>query len=75
MRFSKKEARDFKRRWHKINARGRQELRQMSLAQKALSLGTLMASFNEFQRGAEDFSDDGEVRRRWNRLRQAHHEK
>lgn len=75
MEFSKKEAREFKRRWRKMNARDQQELRQMSLTQKALSLATLMASFDEFQRGAEALSDDGEVRRRWNRLRQAHHEK
>lgn len=71
--ITKKEAREFKRRWKSVNKAEIQELRKTPLAKKLLQLSALMASVKAFPGWDEALSaEDDEVRNRWNRLREAY---
>ncbi len=71
--ITKKEAREFKKRWRLVNEAERQELRETSPVKKLQQLAALMASVRAFPGWNEALSaEDDDVRNRWNRLREAY---
>ncbi len=71
--ITKKEAREFKKRWKAVNEFELQELRKTPPAKKLLQLSALMASVKAFPGWDEALSaEDDDVRNRWNRLREAY---
>ncbi len=69
--LSKAQARAFRQRWQKVNAREEQELRSISIDVKWQQFNTLLAWAHQF--GWADALGEGEaeVRQRWARLRRA----
>ncbi len=68
--ITKKEAREFKRRWKAVNEFEIQELRKTPPAKKLLQLSALMASVKAFPGWDEALKEgEAEVRERWLKLK------
>lgn len=68
--ISKKEAREFKRRWKAVNEFEIQELRKTPPAKKLLQLSALMALVKAFPEWDEALKEgEAEVRERWLKLK------
>lgn len=72
-RIAKAEAREFRRRWHLVNAAEREELRTTPLTRKLRQTAALMASIGQLGWTEQLASEEAEVRERWNRLRRVGH--
>jgi hypothetical protein len=67
--MTKAQARAYQKRWQKVNALERAELRSTSLEVKFRQLAALMASVDAFGWRQALAEGEGEVRERWKRLR------
>jgi len=72
MKIPKAEAKAFKKRWERVNAAQRHELRQTSLSKKILQLASLMASVKAMRWDKSLSKEVTAVRNRWKRLRKAY---
>lgn len=71
--ISKKEARNFKKRWLRVNREEIRELRRTPIMTKLKQLASLMFSVEELGWKKMLGSGESEVRKRWNRLRKLGH--
>ena len=70
--LSKAEARAFRKRWQRVNAREEEELRSTPLEVKWQQFNTLLAWAHQLGWAAALGEGEAEVRQRWARLRKAH---
>ncbi len=70
-RLTKAEARAFRERWRRVNAREEEELRSTGLAVKWQQFNTLLAWAHQAGWTAALREGEAEVRERWARLRKA----
>jgi len=69
--LTKAEARAFRERWQRVNAREEQELRSTSLEVRWQQFNTLLAWAHQFGWAAALSEGEAQVRQRWARLRKA----
>jgi hypothetical protein len=69
--LTKAQARAFRRRWQRVNAREERELRSASLEVKWQQFNTLLAWGHQLGWASDLEEGTGEVRQRWVRLRKA----
>ncbi len=70
-RLTKTEARAFRERWQRVNAREEEELRATSLEVKWQQFNTLLGWAHQLGWAAALGEGEAEVRQRWARLRKA----
>jgi hypothetical protein len=70
-RLTKSEARAFRQRWQRVNAREEEELRSTSLEVKLQQFNTLLGWTHQFGWAAALSEGEADVRQRWARLRKA----
>jgi hypothetical protein len=71
-RMTKKEARDFRTRWARVNAAEIDELKRSSADERLEQLAALMASAHLLHWPPSLDQETNEVRARWRRLREAY---
>lgn len=70
--LTKAEARAFRERWRRVNAREEEELRSTSLEVKLQQFNTLLGWAHQLGWAAALGEGEAEVRQRWARLRKAY---
>ena len=70
--LTKKQAREFKRRWEAVNRAEIKELRRSTPEEKLRQLFTMMEAARVFGWDKRVEAEEAEVRRQWKRLRRAY---